>query len=127
MTKIRVLLVDDEEELVSTLAERLSLRGLDADWATSAEKALELAQGKNYDIAVLDVKIPRISGLKLKVKLEEGFPGMKFIFMTGHGSEEDFRAGTAETGTAYYLVKPVDIRALIEKMNQALRPRGDES
>ncbi|MFH1124854.1 MAG: response regulator, partial [Pseudomonadota bacterium] len=39
---MRVLLVDDEEELVSTLAERLSLRGLEADWASSGEKALEL-------------------------------------------------------------------------------------
>ena len=59
MTKIRVLLVDDEEELVSTLAERLSMRGLEADWASSGEKALEMAGKKTYDIAVLDVKIPR--------------------------------------------------------------------
>jgi len=126
MTKIRVLLVDDEEELVSTLAERLSLRGFEADWASSAEKALEMAGRKAYDIAVLDVKIPKISGLKLKIKLQEAFPAMKFIFMTGHGSEEDFRAGTAETGAGYYLVKPVHITALIEKMNQALKHHGEE-
>ncbi|MFH1123126.1 MAG: response regulator [Pseudomonadota bacterium] len=124
---MRVLLVDDEEELVSTLAERLSLRGLEADWASSGEKALELAGRKTYDIAVLDVKIPRISGLKLKAKLEKAFPEMKFIFMTGHGSEEDFMAGTAETGEGYYLVKPVQITALIEKMNQALKHDGEES
>ena len=127
MTKIRVLLVDDEEELVSTLAERLSLRGMEADWANSGEKALEMAERKTYDIAVLDVKIPRISGFKLKAKLEKAFPEMKFIFMTGHGSEEDFRAGTAETGAGYYLVKPVHITALIEKMNQALKHDGEES
>jgi DNA-binding response OmpR family regulator len=118
---MRVLLVDDEKELVTTLAERLSYRGIDAEWATNAEDALKLADAKTYDIALLDVKMPRISGIELKKRLKSKHTGMKFIFLTGHGSEDDFRAGTAETGTAYYLVKPIKIEALIEKMNEILR------
>ncbi len=117
---MRILLVDDEKELVSTLAERLDLRGIVADWATSGEEALQKAEAARYDLAVLDVKMPRLGGLKLKKKLEEKYPDMKFIFMTGHGSEEDFRAGSVEPGVAYYLVKPVNIEALIEKINAAL-------
>jgi DNA-binding response OmpR family regulator len=122
----RVLLVDDEEELVTTLTERLGLRGLHADWATSGEGALQLARSNHYDIAVLDVKIPKISGIKLKNELAKLSPGMKFIFVTGHGSEDDFRAGTAEAGARYYLMKPVNIDVLIQKMNEVLSEKGGE-
>ena len=124
MSKMRVLLVDDEEELVSTLAERLSLRGIEAEWVTSAEEALQRVKDEHYDLAVLDVRIPRISGLKLKTKLEEIAPGMRFIFLTGHGSEDDFLAGTAEAGAEYYLVKPVNIDALIQKMKEVIEMEG---
>ena len=90
---MRILLVDDEAELVSTLAERLSFRGIEADWVTSGEEALKQVEKQHYDAAVLDVKIPRISGLALKKLLEEKDPHLKFIFLTGHGSEEDFMIG----------------------------------
>jgi DNA-binding response OmpR family regulator len=124
MTKIHVLLVDDEEELVSTLAERLSLRGIEADWATTAEEALERVEKESFDVAVLDVKIPRISGIKLKTQMEKIRPGMKFIFLTGHGSEDDFRTGAAEAGASFYLVKPVNIDNLVGRMKEALREGG---
>jgi DNA-binding response OmpR family regulator len=124
MSELRVLLVDDEEELVSTLAERLSLRGIEAQWVTSAEEALRMVRGMNYDLAILDVKLPRISGLKLKTKMEEIDPGMKFIFLTGHGSEDDFKTGAAEAGASYYLVKPVNIDALIRKMKEVIESEG---
>jgi len=117
---MKVLLVDDEHELVSTLAERLSLRGIQADWAVSGEQALALAERNSYDVAVLDVKIPRMSGLELKRRLNLARPAMKFIFMTGHGSEDDFRSCAAETDEGCYLVKPVNIEDLIRKMNELL-------
>lgn len=124
---MRILLVDDEEELVTTLAERLSLRGMNVDWATSGEGALRLVKSNPYDIAVLDVKIPKISGIKLKSELKKVNPEMKFIFVTGHGSEDDFKAGTAEAGAGYYLVKPVNIDVLIQKMNDVLRNEGEKN
>jgi len=117
---MKVLLVDDEHELVSTLAERLSFRGIQADWATSGEEAMRLAEKNTYDVAVLDVKIPRISGLELKRRLHAKIPGMKFIFMTGHGSEDEFRNCSAEAGEGCYLVKPVNIEDLTRKMNELM-------
>jgi len=115
---MRILLVDDEAELVSTLAERLSFRGIEADWVTTGEEALKQVEEQRYAVGVLDVKIPRISGLALKKRLEEKCPEMKFIFLTGHGSEEDFLIGSAEAGADYYLIKPVDLNLLIEKLNE---------
>jgi DNA-binding response OmpR family regulator len=122
---MRVLLVDDEEQLVSTLAERLELRGIDARWVTSSMAALELVDTETFDLAVLDVKMPKINGLELKKRLHALHPEMKFIFMTGHGSEDDFKTGAAEAGEDFYLVKPVKIESLLEKMNEAIQRQGE--
>ena len=85
---------------------------------------LEQAERTFYDLAVLDIKIPRISGFSLKRQLQEKYPEMKFIFMTGHGSGYDFETGSAEAGAENYLAKPVDITTLIEKMNEVLNDPG---
>ncbi|MFZ3048538.1 MAG: response regulator [Desulfatirhabdiaceae bacterium] len=122
---MRVLLVDDEEELVSTLAERLAMRGIDASWVTSSRSAIETVDREDFDIAVLDVKLPKMNGLELKRQLGIRKPDLKFIFLTGHGSEEDYQAGAAETGNPYYLVKPVQIEILIEKLNEIHQQPGD--
>jgi len=121
---MRVLLVDDEKELVSTLAERLALRGVEADWVVSAEEALAAVERCTYEVAVLDVRIPGMSGLNLKKLLEERCPDMKFIFMTGHGSEADFMTGVAEAGPGNYLVKPVKIEVLLDKIREAIQEKG---
>ena len=121
---MKVLLVDDEPELVSALAERLSLRNIEADWITTGKEAIELVETKTYDIAVLDIKMPNIGGLGLKKILQEKCPDMKFIFLTGHGSESDFEKAAAEIGSDYYLVKPVKLETLMEKMKKALSEKG---
>lgn len=123
---MRVLLVDDEIELVSTLAERLAMRDIEAEWTSTAEEALELVRRNRYDLAVLDVKIPRMSGLVLKKKMEEIQPSLHFIFMTGHGSEKDFAEGAAEAGPEFYLVKPVKIELLMERMEEIFRGQGGQ-
>lgn len=115
---MRVLLVDDEEELVATLAERLDMRGIDATWASDYRKALAIVEEKEFDIGLLDVRLPEMNGLELKRLIETRQPGMKFIFLTGHGSEEDFEACSAESGKEYYLIKPVQIEVLIAKLNE---------
>jgi DNA-binding response OmpR family regulator len=112
--------VDDEQELVETLAERLNIRGIEAQWATTGDAAMEFLERENFDLAVLDVKIPGISGIDLHRKMKVKYPGLKFIFMTGHGSQDDYAAGSAEAGADYYLLKPVDIDDLIHKMNELL-------
>ncbi len=115
---MRLLLVDDEEEFVATLAERLSLRGIVADWVTSAKGAEKMIETRHYDLALLDVKMPRVGGRELKKIIEKKLPGIKTIYLTGHGSAEDYQAGSAEA--EYYLMKPINISDLIEKINDAL-------
>jgi len=114
---VKLLLVDDEVELVSTLAERLSIRGFDVKWTTSSDEALKQVESESFNVAVLDLKMPKICGLKLKEELHKKHPQMKFIFLTGYGSEEDFKVISDQIGAEFYLVKPVDIDILIEKIN----------
>lgn len=124
---MKVLLVDDEKELIATLAERLSFRGFEVDIATTAEAAIQMAEANRYDLAVLDVKMPKIRGFEMKKILEKKQPNMKFLFMTGHGSENDFQMAAAQTGEEFYLVKPVELDVLIMKMKQAMEKQGDAS
>jgi len=115
---MRVLLVDDEKELVATLAERLEMRGIDATWVTDYRAALAAVEKEAFDIALLDVRMPEMNGLELKRLIEVRRPTMKFIFLTGHGSEEDFKACSAESGRDYYLIKPLQIEVLMAKLNE---------
>jgi DNA-binding response OmpR family regulator len=121
---MKILLVDDEVDFVETLAERLSMRGIETDWAVKAEEAINKAAKSDYDLAILDIKMPKIGGIDLKNRLQEHYPDMKFIFLTGHGSEESFRAGTHEAGAGNYLLKPIQIEELIDKIRAALTSEG---
>ena len=117
---MRVLHVDDEEELVATLAERLSFRGVEAKWTTAGDGAVTLTEQEPFDVVVLDVKMPHINGFQLKKMLERIRPEMKFVFLTGHGSEEDFRIGSAEAD--HYLAKPIDIETLVATLKEVVGP-----
>jgi len=123
---MRILLVDDEQELASALAERLNMRGIDADWVTTVDEALRKVTATSYDLAVLDMRMPMTSGLELKALLQAQDPRLKFIFVTGYGSEKDFEAVSCQAGEACYLVKPVDITLLIERMHDLLDSPGGE-
>ena len=116
---MNILLVDDEEKFVSRLAERLTIRGVTAEWVTSGQAALEKAASKIYDIAVLDVKMPQMGGLELKKRLEVIQPQLKFILVTGHGSGEDYEIGCREAFC--YIIKPFNIEFLMEKIEEVSR------
>ena len=123
---MRILLVDDEEELASALAERLNMRDIETDWVTSGDEAMEKVAAATYDLAVLDMKMPKLNGLELKALLQARSPQLKFIFVTGYVSEMDFEQVACQAGEACYLVKPVDINLLIERMNDLMgTPGGD--
>lgn len=114
---MKILLVDDEVELVSAMAERLQLRGYDAEWTDSGDDALTMARTCSYALAILDIRMPKISGLELKRRLFELCPSMKFIFLSGQGSESDFKEGCAEG--VCYLIKPIRIEDLVTRIEEA--------
>ena len=114
--KIKVLLVDDEEKFAVMLARRLALREIDVDYVFNGEDALKRIERERYDVAVLDVKMPGISGIELKKRLNTLAPETKIVFLTGHGSKDDFLSGTAEGSV--YLAKPLQIDKLVELLHE---------
>lgn len=119
MNELKVLVVDDEEELVSTLGERLELRGFEADGALTGTDALRRVGEKDFDIVILDIKMPGMDGLEVMKKMRAIRPGLQIILLTGRGSEKESQTGIEE-GAFAYLVKPIDIEKLIGKMKEAV-------
>ena len=119
MDRLRVLVVDDEDELVSTVCERLTLRGIEADGVLTGAAALERIRIKEFDVAVVDVKMPGMDGLEVMRKIRALRPEIQVILLTGHGSVKESEIGLQE-GAFDYLIKPINIEALIGKMREAV-------
>jgi CheY-like chemotaxis protein len=120
MALLRVLLVDDEEDLLYTLAERLTLRGYQVDAVTDGVDALSHAQMQRHDVAVVDVKMPGMSGIEILAALRKQKPNLPVILLTGHGSEEDGQEGMRQ-GAFAYLIKPINLPDLMESMEKAVK------
>lgn len=118
MEPCRLLLVDDEEEFVNTLAERLALRGIRAKVAFNGKEALGLLASETFHLVVLDVLLPDMGGLEVLKRIRQDHPGVEVILLTGRGSDQEAREGVA-LGAFDYLVKPVHLEELISKIREA--------
>jgi DNA-binding NtrC family response regulator len=120
MEKIKVLLVDDEEEFICTLAERLELRNIDTLTATNGDQAIHIVEKEIPPVVVLDVKMPGIGGVEVMQQIKRSHPQIQIILLTGHGSTQDGIKGM-RLGAFDYLMKPVKIDDLIDKMHEAIK------
>jgi CheY-like chemotaxis protein/cytidylate kinase len=114
----RVLLVDDQRDLVQTLSERLQMRDMGSVVAYDGESALKLVDEDEPEVMIIDLKMPGIDGLEVLRKVKYTRPDIEVIILTGHGSEED-KTKCMELGAFGYLQKPVDIEKLSEMLKQA--------
>lgn len=116
---MKVLLVDDEKKFVMMLEKRLQLRGIEAHGVNTGHEAIETVKGGGeFDIAILDVKMPGIGGLELRRSLSVLDSNLKFVFLTGHGSNRDYMTGTTEA--ARYLAKPLKIDDLMTALHEIM-------
>jgi len=119
---IRVLLVDDEEGYVQVLGNRLALRRMDVTKTTSGQEAIQALRGRDFDVAVLDLKMEDMDGIEVLKILKKLDPGLEIIMLTGHGSEQAARDGIAY-GAFDYLSKPCELEELLEKIREAAAKR----
>jgi DNA-binding NtrC family response regulator len=119
MDPMVVLIVDDEEDLVSALVERLEMRGIEAVGVQSGAEAVRLVGAKAFDVVVLDVKLQGEDGVDVMKRIKQIHPQLPVILLTGHmskeTSEEGFRAGAID-----YIIKPIQIDDLLGKMREAI-------
>jgi len=116
MDEPNILLIDDEEAFVTTLQERLEMRGFPARAAFDGQSGLDLIAEDPPDVIVLDLRMPGISGVEVLRRIRKQWPGIPVIMLSGHGSDQDFET-CANLGAAMYHKKPLDIDTLLESIH----------
>ncbi|KAF5056388.1 putative transcriptional regulatory protein TcrX [anaerobic digester metagenome] len=114
-----ILLVDDEVEFVTTLAERLDLRGIAARVAHDGESALKAVAEDEPHVMVLDMMMPGMKGIEVLQRVREQHPSVRVILLTGQGKTRDGIDGMRH-GAFAYLMKPLDIEELIRTLSEAV-------
>ena len=119
MRKLQVLLVDDEIEFIATISERLSSRGIQARTAASGEEALVLIEAEPPDVIVLDVMLPGTLGTELLKLIKQEYPAIPVILLTGGDVSTRERMEGMRLGAFDYLLKPVSMEELVDKLHKA--------
>ena len=116
---VRLLLVDDEVGYLEVLSKRLRRRRFDVTTARSGAEAIRALRDSDFDVAVVDLKMEDMDGIELLKILRQMLPHLKVIMLTGHGSERAARDGLS-LGAFDYLMKPVDLDVLVNRILTAL-------
>ncbi len=123
-----VLLVDDEVDFVEIMTKRLKKKSFQVEVAYSGPEALEvLEKTEKVDIVLLDVKMPGMDGIEVLSHIKAHSPLVEVIMLTGHATVDSAVEGL-KLGAFDYLMKPCDIKVLMQKLNAAkkLRQQQDE-
>ncbi len=120
--KIKLLIVDDEERFLMTLARRLTLRDFEVVTVTNGTEALDLAAAQEFDLALVDLKMPGMGGDEVLNRLKQAHPWMEVIILTGHGSVESAVSCT-QAGSYSYLQKPCETEELLKVLQAAFQKR----
>jgi DNA-binding NtrC family response regulator len=116
--QIKVLLVDDEEGYVNVLAKRMTKRQVEVSIALSGSEAIQILRKKDFDVAVVDLKMEDIDGIEVLKIFKKMDPELPVVMLTGHGSEKAARDGLA-LGAFDYLTKPCDLEDLLATISKA--------
>lgn len=128
MSKARILIVDDEEDILELLRYNISKEGFDVISAENGEEGLSLAHSHAPDLIVLDLMMPGIDGLDVckKLKSENDTKSIPVIMLTAKGTESDIIVGL-ELGADDYISKPFSPKVLMARIKSVLRRNGFES
>ena len=118
--KIKLLLVDDEKDFIESLAERLQLRDFDVTTALNGNDAINLVQENDYDVIVLDVKMPGKDGIETLREIKKTTQLSQIIMLTGNATVESAIQGM-KLGAYDYIMKPTVTEDLIELINKAYK------
>jgi len=122
MEEMKMMLVDDEERFLSTTQKLLSKKGYDVVTASSGAEALEKLRLHNIHVVILDVKMPGMDGMETLKAIKKTFPLVEVIMLTGHATVESAVDGL-KSGATDYLMKPTDVKDLIQKAEAAFDKR----
>lgn len=120
----KVLIVDDEEDFLEIMAERIRAQGMDVSTTTSAEEALKMVDVESYDAVIMDFMMPAMDGFMALKLLKAKKPDIQIILLTGNVPEQK-RIEAKQLGALDVIEKPADLKALIEKIRNARARSAD--
>jgi two-component system, OmpR family, alkaline phosphatase synthesis response regulator PhoP len=125
MAKEKILLVEDEEDILELVQYNLRREGYTVTGVTSGEEALKTAAGRPFDLVLLDLMLPGVDGLEVcrTLKASEATRNLPVIMVTAKGEEADIVAGL-ELGADDYVTKPFSPRVLVARVRAVLRRRA---
>ena len=123
--KIKVLLVDDEEQFVDVLAQRLEGRGFQVNTAFNGDDAIAFVEEHDVDVVILDVLMPGRNGIDTLQEIKRMRPITEVIMLTGHATVETAIQGM-KLGAYDYLMKPTDTAELVDKITKAQQRKKDQ-
>ena len=128
MSKEKILVVDDEEDILELVRYNLAREGYSVSCATSGEKALKASLSEPVDLIILDLMLPGIDGLEVARRLRENSATREtpIVMLTAKGEEADIVTGL-ELGADDYVTKPFSPRILIARVKAVIRRRSGAS
>jgi DNA-binding NtrC family response regulator len=120
--QIKLLIVDDDQKFLKTIAERLELNEFDVTTATDGKQAVKAAKKGKFDVAILDLKMPGMDGLELLQILKNKHKFLEVIIVTGYASI-DSAVDAGKFGAFGYLEKPYNFEKLLENLKKAYQTR----
>ena len=120
----KILVVDDEQDIVFTLKTILNEAGFSVDAFTNPSVAFEMFRPEKYELIILDIRMPGINGFELYMKLLEQDNSIKVLFLTAvneFSMYSKFKSSVSPmSGKRYYLQKPVDLTKLLQRVDDML-------
>ena len=120
--QIKLLIVDDDEKFLKTIAERLGLKDFDVTTATEGNRAIKAAKKGKFDVAILDLKMPGMDGMEVLQALKKKHKFLEIIILTGFASI-DSAVECTKLGAFGYLEKPYNFDMLLEILKKAYETR----
>jgi two-component system alkaline phosphatase synthesis response regulator PhoP len=126
MDKIKILIVDDNVDIVEMIGIRLKANGYDVVVSHDGQDALIKARDEKPDIMLLDISMPGLDGFEVatRVKADAQTKDISIIMVTARGEREDVLRAIGKIGAAEYIIKPFRIETLLEKINYVLNNRS---
>lgn len=120
---IRILIVDDEDQLVEAFKKKLSREGFSVSIASTARDALTLMKRQTFDVCVLDIRLPDMDGVELLESIKKNEPNLEIIMLTGHASV-DTAIQSMKLGAYDYLSKPCKLTELSNVIQKAYEKKA---
>jgi len=122
MDKKRILIVDDEKDIVEPIQFRLEVEGFECLVANDGEEALLKAKRENPDLILLDIMLPKINGYKISrlLKFDESYKHIPIIMLTARAQKTDIELGE-KTGADEYVTKPFEMDELVGLVKKYLK------